>query len=187
MEAYFEQTVAAPARTANRIAKIAAWALLSVLALTAIISLSNVIGTTPEGGMKINWIMLIVMAASAALGFFVYRSKDKLDTEYDYIISGDTFEVFGVYAAKRRKRLLHVEIPEISACGKQSDAAFRGEVARPGQKKLDFVLNDGIDAFYICFREGSNRVIALLELNDELSGHIQKIVRGNYSAIGGGH
>lgn len=187
MEAYLEQTVSAPVRAVNRIGKIAAWTLLIVLAIAVIFSLTNVVSVTQEEGLKFNWVALAVLAVSLALGIFVYRTKDKLDTEYDYIISGDVLEVFGVYAAKRRKRLMRVEIPEISACGAQSDASFRSEAAHPGQKKLDFVLNDSADAFYICFRQGTGRVMALLEMNAEMREYISKSVRGNYGAIGGGN
>ena len=185
MDTYFEQTVTAPPRASAKAAMIAAWALLAVLAIIAVFGLTSVVSVSEEGTLKFNFVALIVLAASVALGFFVYRSKDKLNTEYDYIISDDTLEVFGIYSEKRRKRLLSLNLSEISAFGSTKDASFRGESARPGVKKRDFVLNDVEQASYICYTSKNVREIAILELNDELRAYIEKMVGGRYGAIGG--
>lgn len=185
MDTYIEQTVTAPPRASAKVAKIAAWALLAVLAGVAIFSLSSVLSVNEENGLKFNFVALIILAASVVLGFFVYRSKDKLDTEYDYILSGDTLEVCGIYSEKRRKKLLSLNLSEISAFGSTQDNAFRGESARPGVKKRDFVLNEGAQASYICYANKNAREIAILELNDEMRSAIEKTVGGRYGAIGG--
>ena len=184
MDAYLEQTVTAPPRMSGKIAYAAAWALLAVLAITAIVSLTNVISVTEESGFKFNFVALIVLAATVALGVFVYRSKDKLQTEYDYIISEDTLEVCGVYAQKRRKRLLRVNLNEITACGTVDDVSYRSEAARPGLRKMDFTLNDDPDAYFICFVKENARAMAVLEFNAEFRAHIEKFVRGQYGRIG---
>ena len=185
MDAYFEQTVTAPPRASTKFAKIAAWLLMAVLAAAAIAGLSSALSVTGENGLKVHFVPLIVFAASVVLGIFVYRSKDKLDTEYDYILSGDTLEVFGIYAERRRKKLLSVKIGEIASIGSTDDSAYRGEAARPGVKKRSFVLNDDAQTSYICYVNNNVRELATLELNDELRAHIQKIVGGIYGAIGG--
>lgn len=185
MDTYFEQTVTAPPRASAKVAKCAAWALLVVLAAVAVFSLTSVLSVTEENGLKFNFVALIVLVAAVALGYFVYRSKDKLDTEYDYILSDDTLEVFGIYSEKRRKKLLSLNLNEITAFGSTQDAAFRSESARPGIKKRDFVLNDGAQACYICYTNNNAREIAIFELNDELRAYIEKKTGGRYGAIGG--
>ena len=137
MDIFLEQTVTAPPRTSGKIAYVVAWMLLIVLGITALIALTNVLSVTEENGFKFDFVALIVLAATVALGVFVYRSKDKIQTEFDYSISEDTLEVCGVYAQKRRKRLLRVNLHEITACGSVKEASYRSEAARPGLKKKD--------------------------------------------------
>lgn len=185
MDTYFEQTVTAPPRAGTKAAMAAAWLLLIVLGIAAVVCLTSTVSVTEESGLKFNVYALIGLAASVALGVLVYRSKDRLNTEYDYIISGDTLEVCGIYAEKRRKKLLTVDLREISAFGSVNDNSYRAENARPGIKKRSYVLNEDASASYICFRKENERILATLELNDELRQCVEQAVLGQYGLTGG--
>ena len=86
------------------------------LGLIALTSVANVVGIGEEG-ISLNWGGLIVTAVSAGLLFLLYRQKDKVYCEYDYILWNSELEICAVYNRKRRKKIATIPLNKMKAWG----------------------------------------------------------------------
>lgn len=160
MEQYFEQTVSAATDRKRGLMLALAWGLIAVLALLSVVFASMILGTAEDGALSINWISMIALLACLGAAFVLWRLKDYLRVEYDYVIRDGSLEVAAVMNNRRRVPKLRMEINRIVSCGPGSAPAN----IRP--EKL--WLNEGAKLTHICYEDKDGRRAALLELNEEM-------------------
>lgn len=159
MEHRHEQTVsAAPDKKSSALLALA-WFGIAALALLAIVFAAGILGTNAEGALSISWVSIICLVLCLAAAILIWRVKDRLRTEYDYVISDGRLEVSAVLNNRRRVTKLSLELGRILACG-------QGNAPQGSTDK--FYLDPNAQPCYICYEEKGEKKIALLELNTDM-------------------
>lgn len=173
MENYGEQTLSRRRSAGRRVLSALAWAALALLALPALFSGANILGQSADGAMRIDWLSLLMCALCLAGMALIWRLKDKLNVEYDYVLRDGRLEVTEVLNNRRRRARLRLELGKIQECG-------RGAAARPGWRMERYCL-DAVEITYICYEKNGERRMALLALNEDMIAQLRgdgKLPRG---------
>ena len=175
MEQRAEQTVGAKTSGARNALYAGAWILLVILVLGALVAAAGILGTTDAGGMRINWLSLILFALFAALAVLVWFKKDALRMEYDYALEDGTLAVCAILNARRRKVKLHLPLSGVQSCGDVHSAEYRRISARPGLHRHRLYINEAAPRCFFLYSEEGAQHVAVLELNPEM----RSAVRGD--------
>ena len=92
MDGYFEQSVAGRRTMRDAILYALCWALIALLGLAAIFFLMNVV-SVGEDGTALRWPCLVGALVSLGLGALIFRRKDYLRLEYDYLFREGALEI----------------------------------------------------------------------------------------------
>ena len=160
MEQYYEQTVSSASKRKGSLMMALAWSAIIALALLAVVFASMILGTEADGGLSINWISIAALLACLGAAFALWRLKDKLRVEYDYVIRDGRLEVTAVMNNRRRVPKLRVEINRILSCGPGNTPV--------NMKAEKLWLNEDAKLIHICYEGRDGRRAAQLELNDEM-------------------
>ena len=168
MEQRAEQTVGAKTSGARNALYAGAWILLVILVLGALVAAAGILGTTDAGGMRINWLSLILFALFAALAVLVWFKKDALRMEYDYALEDGTLAVCAILNARRRKVKLHLPLSGVQSCGDVNSAEYRCISARAGLRKQGLYIHEAAPRCFFLYNADGAQHLAVLELNPEL-------------------
>ena len=160
MERYLEQTVSGSGAGGKRLLYALAWAAILLFLLLALFFAASIFGNAEGGGLGIDWISAVICLLLIGCAGIVWRAKDRLNIEYDYVFRDGCIEVTAVLNNRRRKTALRLELGRILECGRY-DGRLRGKA-----RKL--YLNDAGGLTYICYEDKGERRMALLELNDDM-------------------
>lgn len=166
MDNYMEQSVVAENRTHTRVLYAIFWMCICILVMIAIVFGANALGK--GGEFSLNWLSLIVSALCLTLAYILFRCKDRLHLEYDYICTGGKLEICGIYGGRRRRQLLCIETDRVLFAG-IPDAAL---LNRPDLKIHKWYVENG--RYGLCYMEGSVRHLVLLDLNEEFAAFLRR-------------
>ena len=172
MDGYFEQSVSGRRSLRSSVLYGLCWTLFVVLALLALFFLLNVV-SYGEDGSSLRWPCIIGALAGIAGAAFVFRRKDYLRIEYDYLLKAGTLEIWGILNLKRRRRLEEIPLDRISRMGPAQGAPFESARRQPGLKRHDWHADGAL--YFLCYARENARHMAVLELNNEMIAQL----RGN--------
>ena len=165
MDGYFEQSVAGRRTMRDAILYALCWALIALLGLAAIFFLVNVV-SVGEDGTALRWPCLVGALVSLGLGALIFRRKDYLRLEYDYLFREGALEIWGILNLKRRRQLARIPLEHIHRMGPAEGAGFEAACRQPGLKRHDWHAGGALR--YICYAQENARHMAVLELSDEM-------------------
>ena len=116
MDNYFEQSVAGERGPREQLTYGICWVGIVLLALVAMFNATNIVGIDGDG-VAFNWMSVIALIVSAALAVLLFRQKDKVYCEYDYILWNSELEICAVYNRKRRKKVETIPLNRVTAWG----------------------------------------------------------------------
>lgn len=156
MEQYYEQSVAAEFTPCKRIVYLLCWCMMILCLLLAVVFASFIL---PDDAARngISWIAAAVSVAMIVAALCVFRYKDHLRMEYDYIYKDQNLEVYGILNRRRRKKLLSLDINRILSAG---------SVNAMSQMPKTYKWNAQGGSCCLCYMEGNVRRGALLDLDD---------------------
>ena len=172
MDNYVEQTVSKERTIGSRALYGLAWVLTILFVLMGLFFAANVIGVSESDALGINWHSAIGCVLTLASAVALWRFKDKLNTEYDYVLSEGRLEVTRVLNNRRRSLCMRLELGKIQECG-----VYR--VPKPGVKLERFHLDTLSGLIYICYEEKGERRMALLEPNEDMTAALRRGVQRN--------
>ena len=144
-------------------------ALLVVLVIVAVMSLSSIIGVNQEtGGLAINWIALIIAVVMGGLAFLLWRASDNCRVEYDYSFTNGNLDVSKVLNNKRRRYLTALEMKDVIRCGPAAGPAFQKALNEPGVKRHNWFVNREANLYFFLFKRKEVKHLIVLELNQEM-------------------
>lgn len=145
------------------------WALLIVLGLMAVMSVSAIIGVNPEtGGISISWINLAMALVLGGLVFLLWRGADNCRVEYDYTFTNGTLDVSRVLNNKRRRYLTSLEMKDVIRCGPAAGPAFQKTLNEPGIKRHNWFVNREANLYFFYFKRKEVKHVIVLELGQEM-------------------
>ncbi|MBP3652565.1 MAG: hypothetical protein J6J78_05780 [Clostridia bacterium] len=167
MESYIEQSVPGKKSTGKSVLYALCWCAVGLLVIIAMFFGSGVFGDNPDR-LEINWlnVVLLICCLLAALGIF--RRKDHLRMEYDYILRDGRLEISGIMNARRRRTLGTIHIDRIAQIGKADSADGLKALQNPKLKRHRWFADADAQLYYLIYAEENARHLALLELNDEI-------------------
>ena len=171
MDNYFEQSVAGDRGPREQLKYAACWAGIVLLVLTAMISALNILGVDSER-VFINWMNVIVLVAAIALAVILYRAKDKVYREYDYILWNSELEVCVVFNRKRRKKVATIQLGHVHAWGPVGAM----EKQMYGAKRHSWCAHMD-KAWCMVYSGEGGKAAALMEFNDEMCGELRATSR----------
>lgn len=158
MEQHLEQTVVKEDTPVRRALYILCWLMIAALALAAMLFAANAMDfNAPQ--IQLSWPNIIAALLALGAAGILFRRKDDLRVEYDYIYHDGTIEIVAVLNRRRRKRLLHLDVNRIQRV--ESAAAI---LERRDYKIHNWYAREG--ATCLCYLEGNVRHAARLDLND---------------------
>ena len=169
MDNYLEQSVAGERGPRESLLYSACWAGIVLLGIMAMFFALNILSVGGEG-MGVNWLFLALTLVCVALAFLLYRAKDSVYREYDYILWNGEFEVCAVYNRRRRKKMGTIQLGKVTAWGPA--AAMAGPMH--GAKVEKYCVHPDA-AWCLVYAGESGKQAALLELNDEMCAQIRGV------------
>lgn len=162
MDHFFEESVAGDRGPSEQIKYAIYWAGFVVLLLVALSSAVNIVSFNPES-ISVNWLSLIFLLISGGLAVLVYRMKDTVYKEYDYVLWNSELEVTAVYNLKRRKKLGTVPLNKVTALGPANVVAGRLRDLKPRNWAAH-----ADKAWCLVYADESGKQAVLLEISDEM-------------------
>ena len=162
-----EQTVSKEKTIVARMLYGFAWALVILFVLMGLYFAASVFAASEGGDLEIRWSSVIGCVLTLASALSIWRFKDGLHIEYDYVLSENRLEVTRIMNNRRRKQCLALDLGRIQECG-----VFRAQ--KPGVKLERLYLDPNADLSYICYEEKGERRMALLQLNEDMIASLKK-------------
>ena len=169
MDNYFEQSVSGNRGMKEQLLYAACWAGVIVLALVALVSATSIVAIG-EDSMHVNWPAIVAVVVCAAAAIALYRVKDRVYQEFDYILWNSEFEVSAVYNRIRRKKVGTIQLGKVSAWGPAEAMAAQMH----GAKKNVWCVRPG-EAWCVVYMSDSGKEAALLELSDEMRAQFRSV------------
>lgn len=173
MDSYIEQFVSGGKRTAKSVLYGFCWCAVILLVVMAMFFGTGVFGDHPEK-LEINWLNAILLCACLLAAFGIFRWKDHLRMEYDYILRETVLEISGVFNARRRRLLAEIPLGRIQQMGPINDAQIQKLSGHPQMKRHNWCLNADAHKYYLIYMNENSRHLAILELGDEMISAIRK-------------
>ena len=173
------------------------WIFVVVFALTAAISMANIVGVNADNtGIAFSLPNLLMTLAFGAGAFGLWRASDLCRVEYDYTFTNGTLDVSRVLNNKRRKYLTALEMKDVIRCGPAAGPAFNRTLSEPGIKRHNWFVNREANLYYFYFQKKNVKHVIVLELTDEMVAMIRSKsylqrgawydAQGNQSSLGPG-
>lgn len=153
------------------------WVVMVLFALMAMIGLSGVMGMM-SGGFNIMPVVMLVVFGG--LAFLIYRYKDELKSEYEYVFTNGDLDVSKVLNNSRRRYLTSLTMKNVEAAGPVTSPSFQRYVTMPGVKKHNWFLNRDAHLFYFYFVKAGVKHLMVVELSGEMVDLVKKPNYMNY-------
>ncbi len=122
-----------------------------------------------------------VFLLMAAICVFLFLSKDRIRTEYEYTFTNGTMDFAKVFNNRKRRNLGTMNISNVEACGKVASGSFRRFISMPGVKRLNWFLNRDADLFFFYFVKNGVRTVMVIEPSGAMTSLIVKAAgQGKY-------
>lgn len=144
------------------------WTMIIICGLMAFMNLISIVGMSPEGGIRFNFINLIIAVVFGGMTFLLWRRADYCRMEYDYTFTNGVLDVSQVLNNKRRRYLTALEMKEVIRCGPTQGPGFQKTLNEPGIKKHNWFLNRDANLYYFYFTKKGVKHLAVLELQEEM-------------------
>lgn len=148
-----------------------AWAAMVVFTLMAMIGLSGVMGMMTAGFSVMPIVMLVLFGG---LAFLIFRYKDELRSEYEYVFTNGDLDVSKVLNNSRRRYLTCLAMKNVEAAGPVTGAAFRRYLTMPGIKKHNWFLNRDARLYFFYFVKAGVKHLMVVELSNEMVDLVKK-------------
>lgn len=155
-----------------------AWAAMGLSALLAMMGLSGVM-TMFSTGFDITPIALLLVFGGIAFGIFRY--KDELKSEYEYVFTNGDLDVSKVLNNSRRRYLTCLNMKNVEAAGAVTSPSFNRYLSMPGMKKHNWFLNRDAKLYYFYFNKASVKHLMVVELSDQM---VDLVKRPPYMSYG---
>jgi hypothetical protein len=155
-----------------------AWVAMVVFALMAMIGLSGVMSMMSTG-FNIMPILLLVLFGGVA--FLIFRFKDELKSEYEYVFTNGDLDVSKVLNNSRRRYLTSLTMKNVEAAGPVKGASFQRYISMQGIKKHNWFLNREANLYYFYFVKSGVKHLMVVELTNEM---VDLVKRPNYMNYG---
>lgn len=127
------------------------------------------------GAVVMSFFISLLIISPPILAIIIFsRLLAKLNSEYDYYISGDTFRIIQVINRKKRKKFLEIPISAISGVGLIESANFDRFDIDKSVKKLNAFCNDDAVLGYFYYTIESDKKLLVLEFDSEFLMNLKK-------------
>ena len=167
MDTYIEQSVAGRPGGWKRILYGLCWCTSVLFIVLALFFATGVFSDNPHV-LEVHWTNIGFLAICLMVAVVIFRSKDHLRMEYDYILRGDELEINGIMNGRRRRTLAVIPLNRISFVGPASKMQIPDSINRAGIKKHEWYTNVQAEIYFVLYIESNIRHIVFLELNDEM-------------------
>lgn len=164
---YLEQSISGNGR--SRPLYTLCWLLIVVLVLIALFFAAN-ITDADESILSIRWLNVMGLVFCVGIAALLFRGKDHLCTEYDYILNDDVMEIHAVLNRRRRKALASIPLERISSCG----PVPAGNVYASGVRESKWYLHRENTLYFIEYTAEGVRRRAVLELSEEFADQLRR-------------
>ena len=164
---YLEQSVSGNGR--GRLPYALCWLLIVLLVLIALFFAANIIGDG-ESFISIRWPGVLGLVICLGFAALIFRGKDHLCREYDYILDDDALEIHVILNRRRRKMLDSILLERISSCGPVSAE----NLSASGMRELKWYLHRENTLYYIEYTAEGVRRRAVLELSEEFADQLRR-------------
>ncbi len=173
MDSYIEQSVSREKDKAKPVLYGLCWSAVILLLIPAMFFASGVFGNNPDT-LDVNWLNLVLTCAVLAVAFGIFRWKDHLRMEYDYVLRGTVLEISGIYNARRRRMLAEIPLERIQQMGPITAAQIQKLSKHPRMKHHNWCLNMDAHKYYLIYMKENIRHTVFLEFSDEMIVAIRK-------------
>jgi hypothetical protein len=153
------------------------WVVMVLFALMAMFALSGVMGMM-SGGFSIMPIVMLVVFGG--LAFLIYRYKDELKSEYEYVFTNGDLDVSKVLNNSRRRYLTSLTMKNVEAAGAVTSPSFQRYLTMPGVKRHNWFLNRDAHLYYFYFVKAGVKHLMVVELSGEMADLVKKPNYMNY-------
>jgi hypothetical protein len=154
-----------------------AWVAMVLFALMAMIGLSGVMAMMSTGFSLGPVITLVVFGG---LAFLIFRYKDELKSEYEYVFTNGDLDVSKVLNNSRRRYLTSLTMKSVEAAGPVNGGGFQRYVTMPGIKKHNWFLNRDAHLYFFYFVKNGVKHLMVVELTGEMVDLVKKPNYMNY-------
>ncbi len=118
---------------------------------------------------------LVITAAFVGMAVYLWFSKEKLRTEYEYTFTNGSIDFAMVFNNKKRKSLGSLNVAKVDAFGPagESSGSFRRHLSTPGIKQLRWFLNREANLYYFAFSKDGKKSLIVFEPSEEMVGYIK--------------
>lgn len=181
MEVFFEKNVVNNSidkhtkRTAILKACRVASIVLIVVAIYFVLSFMTV--PIESGALAVVFMVLLSLfiIALPIVGTIVFsKILNKLNLEYDYIISGSVLKIVKVLNRTKRKKILQLPLDAIVTVGIYGSNSYSRHITNRKTKQIDATCNkDSFSAYFFVNRDGDHQIIRL-EMDDNFAFTLRK-------------
>lgn len=154
-----------------------AWVAMVIFALMAMIGLSGVMSMASTG---FNIMPILMLVLFGGMAFLVYRYKDELKCEYEYVFTNGDLDVSKVLNNSRRRYLTSLSMKNVEAAGPVTSASFQRYVSMQGIKKHNWFLNREAHLYYFYFVKSGVKHLMVVELTSEMENLVKRPQYMNY-------
>ena len=155
-----------------------AWVAMVLFVLLAMIGLSGVMGMMSTG-FSIGPVIMLVLFGG--LAFLIYRYKDELKSEYEYVFTNGDLDVSKVLNNSRRRYLTSLTMKNVEAAGPVDGPGFKRYLTMPGVKKHNWFLNRDAHLYFFYFVKSGVKHLMVVELSSEMADLVKRPNYMNYS------
>ncbi len=163
MDGYMEQSVPGKRSSRTQLLYALCWGMMILLSVVALICAAGILGSSRAGQIQIHWFNLVVLVLCLLLVGLIWRCKDRLYVEYDYLFQNDVLEIWVIYNQRRRRQAGRISMEQVRSV----ETSRRGFSLSPDEEKREWYVQPS-NLTCIHFMEGNNRRAALLELNEDM-------------------
>ncbi|MFR1565004.1 MAG: hypothetical protein ACLSUT_01015 [Christensenellales bacterium] len=146
-----------------------------VIEIFLILSFQEIPVGKGAGAVVMSFFISLLIISPPILAIIIFsRLIAKLNSEYDYYISGENFRIIHVINRKKRKKFLEIPINAVSAVGLiESENFDRFDIDKSVKKINAFCNDDAVLGYFYYTIEGDKKLL-VLEFDNELLINLKK-------------
>lgn len=154
------------------------WVTMVIFALIALTGLSGLMSMLETG---FNIVPIAMLLICGGIAFLLFRYKDELKSEYEYVFTNGDLDVSKVLNNSRRRYLTSLAMKNVEAAGAVTHPSFQRYVATPGIKKHNWFLNRDAKLYFFYFVKSNVKHLMVVELTDEM---VELVKKPQYMSYG---